>query len=191
MTVQDPGTSIPNQGKFVSWGFHYPPTYQPDTQRHGYGLYYLGQSAKTGYFYFGGENTRIDEAVSADDSFVASHSVSHLQSVLPRFFGKEDKAPWKLVSSWSGIMGFSSDGLPLVGRLSPALTGRRGEGEWIAAAFNGYGMANCLMAGEALALMILGEKVNDWLPAAYELGEHRLQSILTPPEAVKALSSKL
>jgi glycine/D-amino acid oxidase-like deaminating enzyme len=81
--------------------------------------------------------------------------------------------------------------LPLVGRLSPTLTGRRGEGEWIAAAFNGYGMANCLMAGEALALMILGEKVNDWLPGAYELGEQRLQSILTPPEAVKALSSKL
>ncbi|KAF3402002.1 hypothetical protein F1880_009924 [Penicillium rolfsii] len=191
MTVQDPGTSIPNQGASVSWGFHYPPTYDPETKRHGYGLYYLGQSAKTGYLYFGGENTRMDEAVSADDSFVASHSVSHLQSVLPRFFGKEDKAPWKLVSSWSGIMGFSSDGLPLVGRLSPAFTGRRGKGEWIAAAFNGYGMANCLMAGEALALMILGKKVDDWLPSAYELGEHRLQTILTPPEAVKALSSKL
>jgi hypothetical protein len=47
------------------------------------------------------------------------------------------------------------------------------------------------MCGEALALMILGHKVNDWLPGAYELGEDRLQSILTPPEAVKALSSKL
>ncbi|OOQ84723.1 hypothetical protein PEBR_29130 [Penicillium brasilianum] len=191
MTVQDPGTSLPNKGKSVSWGFHYPPTYDPDTKRHGYGLYYLGQSAKTGYFYFGGENTRMNEAVSSDDTFVASHSVSHLQSVLPRFFGKQDEAPWKLISSWSGIMGFSSDGLPLVGRLSSALTGRRGEGEWIAAAFNGYGMANCLMCGEALALMILGDKVNDWLPGAYELGEDRLQSILTPPEAVKALSSKL
>lgn len=191
MTVQDPGTCIPNQGTSVSWGFHYPPTFDPDTKRLRYGLYYLGQSSKTGYFYFGGENTRMDEAVSADDGLVASHSVSHLQSVLPRFFGEGDKAPWKLVSSWSGIMGRSSDGLPLVGRLSPALTGRHGEGEWIAAAFNGYGMANCLMAGEALALMTLGEKVHDWLPAAYELGEHRLQSILTPPEAVKALSSKL
>lgn len=89
MTVQDPGTSLPNQGKSVSWGFHYPPTYDPDTLRHGYGLYYLGQSAKTGYFYFGGENTRMDEAVSADDSFIASHSVAHLRSVLPRFFGKK------------------------------------------------------------------------------------------------------
>lgn len=191
MTVQDPGTSLPNQGKSVSWGFHYPPTYDPDTLRHGYGLYYLGQSAKTGYFYFGGENTRMDEAVSADDSFIASHSVAHLRSVLPRFFGKENLASWKLISSWSGIMGFSSDGLPLVGRLSLALTGRLGEGEWIAAAFNGYGMANCLMCGVALALMILGQKVDDWLPGAYDLSDHRLRSSLTLPEAVKTLSAKL
>ncbi|KAJ5152584.1 uncharacterized protein N7482_009062 [Penicillium canariense] len=191
MTVQDPGTSVPNQGTSVSWGFHYPPIYDPDTERHGYGLYYLGQSAKTGYFYFGGENARMDEAVSADDSFVSHHSVSHLQSVLPRFFGKRDNPPWRLVSSWAGIMGFSSDGLPLIGQLPLALTGRRGEGEWIAAAFNGYGMANCLMSGEALALMILGENVRDWLPGAYEVSEKRLQSILTPLEAVKALSSKL
>lgn len=189
MTVQDPGTTVSNQGKSLSWGFHYPLTYDPETQRHGYGLYYLGQSAKTGYFYFGGENTRMDEAVSADDSFVASHSVAHLRSVLPRFFGKEeDTASWKLVSSWSGIMGFSSDGLPLVGQLSPALTGRLGKGEWIAAAFNGYGMANCLLCGEALALMMLGEKGDDWLPGAYELSEDRLQSILTPARAIESLS---
>jgi hypothetical protein len=52
-------------------------------------------------------------------------------------------------------------------------------------------MANCLMCGEALALMILGEKVDDWLPGAYELSEHRLQSILTPAQAIESLSSKL
>lgn len=115
MTVQGPGTTVSNQGKSVSWGFHFSLTYDPETQRHGYGLDYLGQSAKMGYLYFGGENTSMDETVSADDTFVASHSVAHLRSVLLRFFGKEDTAPWKLVSSWSGIMGFSSDGLPWFG----------------------------------------------------------------------------
>lgn len=93
----------------------------------------------------------MDESISADDSVVGRHSVTHLQTVLPRFFGKSVDAPWRLVSSWSGIMGYSADGLPLVGRLPSALTGRTGEGEWIAAAFNGYGMANCLMSGERLA----------------------------------------
>lgn len=191
MTVQDPENSVSNQGTAISWGFHYPPSYDPETKRVGYGLYYLGQSAKTGYFYFGGENARIDESVSADDSFVAEHSVVHLQSVLPRFFGKNVRSKWRLVSSWSGIMGYSPDGLPIIGQLSSKLTGREGDGEWIAAAFNGYGMANSLMSGEALALMILGEDVSSWLPIAYGLGEKRLRETLTIPKAIDALSSKL
>jgi glycine/D-amino acid oxidase-like deaminating enzyme len=39
------------------------------------------------------------------------------------------------------------------------MTGWQGDGEYVAAAFNGYGMANCLLAGEALAKMMLGEYV--------------------------------
>lgn len=133
----------------------------------------------------------MEESISADDSVAGEHEVAHLRDVLPRFFGQKGDSPWRLVSSWSGIMGFSSDGLPLVGRLPPSITGRKGEGEWIAAAFNGYGMANCLMSGEALALMMLGESVSDWLPEAYGLGEKRLRDVLTPSEAVKALTAKL
>lgn len=185
MTVQNPKHAVPNQGTSVSWGFHYPPTCDPVTKRRGYGLYYLGQSARTGYFYFGGEETRMEGALSADDSFVGEYPVTHLQSVLPRLFGRD--STWQLVSAWSGIMGFSSDGLPLVGRLPASLTGRDGEGEWIAAAFNGYGMANCLMSGEALALMILGETDVD-IPEAYGLGEKRLRHFLTVPEAIKTWS---
>lgn len=181
MTVQDPGHAQPNRGKELSWGFHYPPTYDPVTKRQGHGLYYLGQNARTGWFFFGGEEAPIEESVSADDSFVGRPSVSHLESVLPRFFGCEPN--WKLRSAWSGIMGFSADGLPLVGRLTAPLTGRKGEGEWIAAAFNGYGMANCLMSGEAVALMMLGESPSD-LPKAYGLDEKRLGGILTAPEAI-------
>lgn len=188
MTVQDPRNSTPNRGTAVSWGFHYPPSLDPETKRVGYGLYYLGQSAKSGYFYFGGENARVDESVSADDSFVAEHSVSHLQEVLPKFFGRHNTSNWRLISSWSGIMGDSPDGLPIVGRLSAALSGRKGDGEWIAAAFNGYGMANSLMCGEALALMALGQDVSEWLPIAYGLGERRLQETLTVPKAIDALS---
>ncbi|CAI7616757.1 unnamed protein product [Penicillium glandicola] len=191
MTVQDPQNAVSNQGTSVSWGFHYPPSYDPETQRLGYGLYYLGQSAKTGYFYFGGEHARFDESVTADDSFVADHSVKDLEVALPQFFGKNDRSSWRLISSWSGIMGCTSDGLPMVGQLSPALTGREGDGEWIATAFNGYGMANSLLSGEALALMILGEDVSDWLPDAYGLGEKRLQDTLTVLKAVNALRSKL
>lgn len=175
MTVQDPGTNVPNQGHRLSWGIHYPPKYDPETARYAYGLYYLAQSAKTGYFYFGGENARFQDCVTADDSTVGPGSVPHLQQTLPRFFGNRHSQAWPLVSSWSGIMGFSSDGLPVVGQLPSSLTGRQGDGEWIAAAFNGYGMANCLLSGEALAQMMLGEDVIDWLPEAYGINSQRLR----------------
>ncbi|KAJ5773756.1 FAD dependent oxidoreductase [Penicillium paradoxum] len=191
MTVQNPQNAVSNQGTAVSWGFHYPPTYNPETKRLGYGLYYLAQSAKSGYFYFGGENARLEYSISGDDSFVSPDSVGHLKEVLPAFFGKDNKSNWSLVSSWSGVMGYSSDGLPMVGRLSSRLTGRKGDGEWIAAAFNGYGMANSLLSGEALALMVLGEDVNDWLPIAYGLGEQRLRETLTVSKTVNSLKSKL
>ena len=128
--------------------------------------------------------------MSGDDSFVGGKSVSHLQSVLPEFFGKSQSPPWNLVASWSGIMGFSSDGLPLVGQLTQALTGREGEGEWIAAAFNGYGMANCLLSGESLVSMILKDRASD-IPGAYGLSEKRLRDVLTTPESIKALTAKL
>lgn len=176
MTVQDPGTDVPNCGDTLSWGIHYPPRYDPESERYAYGLYYLAQSAKMGYFYFGGENARLHDCLTADDGTVGPGSVLHLQRTLPRFFGKDDSRPWSLVGSWAGIMGFSSDGLPVVGCLPSALTGRDGDGEWVAAAFNGYGMANCLLSGEALARMILGENVSDWLPDAYGIHFRRWET---------------
>lgn len=191
MIAQDPGDSTPNQGPTISWGFHYPPSYDPQSNCYGHGLYYLGQSAKTGYFYFGGENARVEESVSPDDSFMNEDSMTHLLSALPQFFGKDSSPPWRLVSARSGIMGFSFDGLPLVGRLSSDLSGRIGNGEWIAAGFNGYGMANCLMSGEGLTLMMLGKNVSHWLPSAYGTGEKRLGETLTVSGAIKGLSSKL
>lgn len=71
-------------------------------------------------------------------------------------------------------MGFSFDELPLVGKLPRSLTNRGGDGEWIAAAFNGYGMANCLLSGEALVKMMLGEDVSGCFPGAYLIDEPRL-----------------
>ena len=182
MTVQDPGSRVPNDGKKLSWGIHYPPNYDPQTERYAYGLFYLAQSAKTGYFYFGGENARFQDCVTADDSTVGPGSVPHLQETLPRLFGDRDPRVWRLVSSWSGIMGFSSDSLPVVGQLPASLTRRGGDGEWIAAAFNGYGMANCLLSGEALGRMMLGEDVSECLPEAYGIYSGRLERAMASKE---------
>ncbi|KAF7585510.1 hypothetical protein BBP40_010787, partial [Aspergillus hancockii] len=185
MTVQDAGATVPNRGADLSWGFHYPTVYDRQSGRYAAGLYYLMQNAKTGHFFFGGEDTQIDQCLSSDDSQVEAKSITQLQRRLPQFLGHEDSGQWKVISAWSGIMGFSADGIPVVGRAIASLTGRRGEGEYVAAAFNGYGMANCLLAGEALAKMMLGEDVA-WLPKAYGIHEARLKESLTIDHAVKS-----
>lgn len=187
MTVQNPESKVPNQGHSLSWGIHYQPRYDPESEKYAYGLYYLAQSARTGYFYFGGENTRLRDCLTADDTTTGPGSVGHLQWVLPRLFGKVDEEPWPVVSSWSGIMGFSADGLPVVGRLPSKVTRRSGDGEWIAAAFNGYGMANCLLSGAALALMMLGEDVSDWLPGAYGADLRRFEHAVPEGKSVKSV----
>ncbi|OJJ50751.1 hypothetical protein ASPZODRAFT_148182 [Penicilliopsis zonata CBS 506.65] len=174
MTVQDPGNSLPNQGSSLSWGLHYPISHDPETDKYASGLFYLAQSVKTGFFYFGGERTLLRDTLSPDDSTLGRGSLANLQQTLPAYFGRPSEQ-WKLVSAWSGIMGFSSDGLPVVGRLPLSITRRSGNGEWIAAAFNGYGMANCLLAGEALARMMLGDDVSAWFPETYLVDEERVR----------------
>lgn len=181
MTVQDPGQSVPNRASSISWAFHYPVSYNKENQHCDHGLYYLLQNKQTGYFFFGGESAPWSYSISADDSFMERYAVEHLRRDLPRYFGKAKSGPgpgsdsdWQLVSAWSGIMGFSFDELPLVGKLPRSLTNRGGDGEWIAAAFNGYGMANCLLSGEALVKMMLGEDVSGCFPGAYLIDEPRL-----------------
>ncbi|KAL4890644.1 FAD dependent oxidoreductase [Aspergillus ambiguus] len=185
MTVQDPGHSIPNRGHALSWGFHYPAKYDLHSKRWAAGLYYLLQNAKTGHFYFGGEDTRIDLCLTSDDSYAAEASVIQLREKLPAFLGCAGSNKWAILSSWSGIMGFSADGLPVVGQLPTHLTGREGMGEYLAVAFNGYGMANCLMSGKALAMIMLGEDDHTLLPGAYRVTDARLKELLTVEQAAK------
>ncbi|KAB8070975.1 hypothetical protein BDV29DRAFT_197696 [Aspergillus leporis] len=149
MAVQDTNSAVTNRGAYLPWGFYYPAVYDRQSGRYGAGLYYLMQNAKTDHFFFGGEDTQVEQCLSSDDS----------QQKLPRFLGHDRSEEWKVISAWSGITGFSADGLPVVGRANASMTGWQGDGEYVAAAFNGYGMANCLLAGEALAKMMLGEYV--------------------------------
>ncbi|KKK26296.1 hypothetical protein ARAM_001586 [Aspergillus rambellii] len=185
MTVQDPGPNTRNCGKEISWGFHYPAVYDETSNIYSGGLYYLLQSARTGYFYFGGEHTKIENCLSSDDTEVDEGSIAQLREKLARFLGEDrSREPWAVVSAWSGVMGFSADGLPVVGRLPASVTEREGEGEYIAAAFNGYGMPNCLLCGEALARFMMGKNEVVQLPEAYGINEDRLKNLLTVENSV-------
>ncbi|MCB1049756.1 MAG: FAD-binding oxidoreductase [Acidobacteria bacterium] len=58
----------------------------------------------------------------------------------------------KVVKRWSGIMGFSADGLPLIGPLGgdPTL--------WVAAGFTGYGLGMSWSVGKAVADVLSGDQ---------------------------------
>ncbi|KAI8650604.1 DAO domain-containing protein [Fusarium keratoplasticum] len=174
MSTQKLGPSFPHVGDRMSWSHISKGTYDGETRHIHLGLYYAQQNAKTGVMFLGGESQSLSGLLTSDDSFVGDDARDTLTSAAPRIW--KDAAPAEPLKVWSGIMGFTADGMPLVGRLPAGLTGRAGSGEWIAAGFNGHGMDKCWLSGEALARMVLGEEVVPGFPRAYLLTARRIKS---------------
>ena len=189
MSVQTRGHSFPNLGASRSWSFHHRPRLDASTDAIALGLYYMTQNAHTGDIFIGGENDSLPNLLSSDDSRLGSSSSTSLKDILPGLFG--DSPGWaeteasRVKSLWSGIMGFTADGMPLVGRVPESISGRSRSsngGEWIAAGFNGYGMVNAWLCGEAVADMVMSandgeasEAVKEWFPEAYLVTEERMR----------------
>jgi glycine/D-amino acid oxidase-like deaminating enzyme len=183
MTVQD--IKRPIRDPEVSWNFQHKPLYDPETKSIKTGLYYLQQNPLSGYFFIGGELQTAETCLLSDDTDLSAISVQNLQQTLTKIFN--EKSDSQLISSWSGIMGFTADYLPLVGKLPATVTKRDGDGEWIGAGFNGMGMCMCWRSGEAIAKKIYGIDVSDWLPEAYEVSEERLNTTLTVEHSVEKM----
>jgi glycine/D-amino acid oxidase-like deaminating enzyme len=146
------------------------------------GLIYLQQNAETGDIWVGTESSKIQDILTADDTYVTEEARQTLRSFLPTYFQQgwgDDTTVTEFKGIWSGVQGHTADGLPLVGRVFDDLAGRAcGDGEWIAAGFNGYGMDKCWLTGEALVKMIMGEDVSFWFPQCYLINEKRFQEDL-------------
>ncbi|KAK5652011.1 hypothetical protein OQA88_10914 [Cercophora sp. LCS_1] len=112
---------------------------------------------------------------------------AYLRGLLPTMY--DPRRETKLVSSWTGIMGWSADLMPWVGRIPASLTGRDVsgvsedvtgpvlEGEWLCAGYSGEGMTHAWGCGRALAAMMLGEgtTVKEWFPEEYGITEKRAE----------------
>lgn len=190
MSTQAMPERFPSWGGERSWSFIQPIRIDPTTDMYHFGLYYLQQNAVTKDLFVGVENQRIDECLGSDDSFVSEASVKDLPNCLPRMFSVLNKKgdvnsaadfdKPRLKCIWSGVMGMTSDGLPLVGQLPKSATGRASVGEeWIAAGFQGYGMDKCWMTGEALVAMMAGKDVSSWFPSAYLVSDKRITEDLS------------
>jgi glycine/D-amino acid oxidase-like deaminating enzyme len=162
-----------------------------------FGLDYLTQNLKSGELFYGGGLVKgkyhgLAAFGNPNDSGAAEDelTISHLKNSLPKWFGQEnwgsDDVDKRVKKSWTGVMGFTDDLLPLVGRV-PGGMGADGESkdkgedaveeegeEWIAAGFNGYGMVNCWGSGKALVSMILNQSLPEDFPQSYIITKERL-----------------
>lgn len=166
MSTQTASPAFGHHGATRSWSIKGAPRIDPQTGYLDAGLYYANQNPATHDIFIGGEVVSPEGIFVADDSLVRPEAEGNIRGVLGRFFekgwgegeGEGEQHQPQVKKVWSGIMGFTSDGRPLVGKLGREATGARmGDGEYIAAGFNGYGMPQCWGAGEAVAKMLLGQ----------------------------------
>ncbi|KAL4965431.1 NAD(P)/FAD-dependent oxidoreductase [Aspergillus stella-maris] len=177
MSTQTLSPTAPNHGAKYSWSIVYEPTHDPENGISSVGLYYLTQNAKTGDFYLGGEKQKYDEILVSDDTVVPDLPADNLAALMTGLFASPEETEFTTHPKriWAGIMGFTADHMPLVGKLDSKWTWNSGDGEWIAAGFNGHGMDKCWLVGETLGGMIAGEDVKGKLPDLYQITDKRLE----------------
>lgn len=173
VTAQRPGRNMPPGGLPSSYSFQYPAGYD----------YMIPQPAGSrfaGDIIIGGGVTAAPEGGkgecgTTDDTVLSEPIGRYLYESLPRYFGAswgEDHPEGRVRHTWTGIMGYSADGYPLVGEMP-------GERDlWVSCSFQGHGMVNCWMCAKALVAMMNGrddEELRAWFPAPYRISEDRLR----------------
>jgi glycine/D-amino acid oxidase-like deaminating enzyme len=112
-----------------------------------------------------------------DDSFASIEMVAkHAREFADAEFhgwGEADFGPGEGFDySWSGIIGLSADGVPLIGEIPGK------PGQWICAGHHGHGMARVFTAAPGLVKLMNGDS---WqitgLPDVYQLTEERLDRL--------------
>jgi hypothetical protein len=104
--------------------------------------------------FFRSRQQGLDQVGVWDDSQVHALPLTHIRGVMPAIFEPQWGGGSELVKAWTGILGFTGDLMPLVGRVRPSKD--KNSGEWVAAGFNGEGMVWAWLSGTALAIMVLG-----------------------------------
>jgi len=209
MTAQKPGTSFPNYNGSQSWSFIHRDDYDYVTQRPGRGDTLDGKGAE---ILIGGGMTHspahgIDEFGIWHDDKTSFSISSYLSGALGLMFNTKtwghDRGEARIKALWSGCMGFTTDLLPLIGRLDPDLTRRKPpspdalHNEWIVAGFGGEGMVHAWLSGVALGLTIVGReeidckgkywrppgRVMDWFPDQFHCSKERVVASSLPEMA--------
>lgn len=135
ITAHRPGSAMPKTGLGRSYSFIYTKGFDYMIERP-QGSKFAGDIVIGGGF-AQAPSDGIFEYGNTDDSSINQDSYKYLYDSTPKVFGKnwgEDFREGRIRKTWTGIMGYSADGHPLVGALPD------GEGLYIAASFQGHGM---------------------------------------------------
>lgn len=209
MSAQTPPPTFDFRGDDTSWSFNY-----------NLGFDYLTQLPKNtpshdkdlvegGEMMFGGgvchaRRNGLEELGAIDDSVLNATVAQHLSTTLNKAFTCTKGEQFVVKSMWTGIMAFSTDNLPWVGRVPESVSKREtllpaksGEavpsGEWVAAGYSGEGMVQAWGCGKALSMMVMGleEQMEGWFPKEFYITEERVKKhafenhVKVPEGAVK------
>ncbi|KAF2963613.1 hypothetical protein GQX73_g9970 [Xylaria multiplex] len=171
VTAQRPGRNMPNSGLPGTYSFFYEKGYDYMIPR--------PQGSKfEGDIVIGGRLTSavsegLNEYGTTDDTTEDGDTMRDLGNTLPQYFGENwgaDHPEGRVRSQWTGIMGYSPDGLPFVGEMP-------GEKDlWVSASFQGHGMVLCWMSAKALVEMMEGRdggELRRWFPDVFRISESR------------------
>uniref|UniRef100_A0A093V3I1 Gamma-glutamylputrescine oxidoreductase n=1 Tax=Talaromyces marneffei PM1 TaxID=1077442 RepID=A0A093V3I1_TALMA len=189
MTRQSAPPGFPRLGDQRSWILHYDFGYDYVTQSPPHST-----SSSTDDIYLGGGFLKalVMGQVSVEDADVGSTrddlqnpvALATLQDAVEKRLRHGNGT--KIVDQWTGVMGFTIDNNPVVGKVPYEISQRKPadsqtEGrEWIAAGFCGNGMVNCWLSGKGTAEMLLNgeEAVREWFPVdEYACSIERLQKM--------------
>lgn len=171
MTAQRPGSGIPKEGLGGTYSFIYDSNYEymiprPPGSKFAGDIMIGGGAARA-------PNEGLFEWGETDDTTTDDFIRSYLEDCTKKYFGTnwgEDDPEGRLRKAWTGVMGFSADGFPLVGQVPGE------EDLYVAASFQGNGMVLCFEIARALVAIMNEEderELNRWFPKAFRMTSER------------------
>ena len=173
MTAQRPGTRLPQNGLSTTYSFIYDDGYEYMITR--------PRNAKfAGDVMIGGGLTKapdagINEFGTTDDTSIDPVVLEYLKDSAAVRFGSHwgaDDPDGRLRNAWTGIMGCSADGFPMIGEI-PATSGL-----YVCASFQGLGMVLCFESARALVNIIQRNdegNANEWFPRSFRITIERIK----------------
>ncbi|KAL3429656.1 FAD dependent oxidoreductase-domain-containing protein [Aspergillus tetrazonus] len=109
-----------------------------------------------------------------DDSVVLDAARRYFDGYMQKHFVGWEKSGAVTENVWTGIMGYSSDNLPHVGRVPGE------QNQWILAGFTGHGMPQVFLAAEGVARMVVqgASYTETGLPSLFETSQQRGNGII-------------